>query len=112
MDDKEQKALAAAAPELLAALKCAEELFSAYCSDYLSIAWLDTTTALLRRLEASKIQPTERAKPGTGYVHRCPHGHPDSAELHPCPFQQEIHENNANWCRCCPVCVENCTDEI
>lgn len=36
----------------------------------------------------------------------------DDLPLHPCPYESDINENRADVCRCCPVCMEACAEEI
>ena len=32
-------------------------------------------------------------------------------DLHPCPYQQDIHGDNRE-CNCCPYCEQQCADDI
>jgi hypothetical protein len=33
-------------------------------------------------------------------------------EAHPCPYEEEIHDNHEDHCTCCPVCTQHCREEI
>lgn len=44
----------------------------------------------------------------------CRHGK-DHAEidLHGCPYQHDVNDDdNQEFCRCCPECEQDCTDDI
>lgn len=35
------------------------------------------------------------------------------AEEHPCPFAQEVHnDNNERYCVCCDDCTNQCADDV
>jgi hypothetical protein len=36
----------------------------------------------------------------------------DSAELHSCPYQEEINGNDSAGCDCCPACSRQCAEDI
>lgn len=42
---------------------------------------------------------------------KCRCGNP-AAELHPCPSEEELHDNHEPICRCCDACVQRCCEEI
>lgn len=31
---------------------------------------------------------------------------------HPCPYQSELHENDEDYCQCCPDCEHDCLMNI
>jgi len=33
-------------------------------------------------------------------------------EPHPCPFDEEVDGDSETLCNCCPVCTEECADQI
>jgi hypothetical protein len=35
-----------------------------------------------------------------------------AAELHVCPYQSEINDDNETLCNCCSECERDCSDDI
>lgn len=42
----------------------------------------------------------------------CKCGRPGTTEFHPCPYQQDVHNNGNPYCNCCDDCQGDCVMEI
>ena len=45
-------------------------------------------------------------------VNVCSNGNVHDGEAHPCPFAEEIDDDDEDRCNCCESCVADCADAI
>jgi hypothetical protein len=43
---------------------------------------------------------------------KCKCGQPGTPELHSCPYQSDINDDDTEGCNCCPDCCHECAMDI